>query len=55
MIGLSPTRPCIFQAMPLVVQAPAMRPSRLRASMPMVSWFSRLPGMPRRSALIPGK
>ena len=39
-IGLSPTRPCSFHAMPLVVHAPARRPSASSARMPSVSWLS---------------
>ncbi len=50
MIGLSPTRPCSFQAMPLVVQAPDRFPWASMASMPMVSWFAAPPGTPRAEA-----
>ena len=42
MMGLSPTRPCILYARPLVVQLPASFPLASKPIMPMVSWFSTL-------------
>ena len=41
-MGESPMRPCIFHAMPLVVQAPDNLPLASKASIPMVSWRSEL-------------
>ena len=42
MIGESPTRPCIFQAAPLVVQPPEILPSSSMTNIDIVSWFSIL-------------